>query len=64
MMTEEMMETTASVPKEDDSGKNMSLTFDSALITGVISSSEAHHAKTVLEYEVVMTVDGETKQTG
>jgi hypothetical protein len=30
------------------SGKNMALTFNNASITGVISSSEAHHPKSVL----------------
>lgn len=31
------------------SGKNMALTFDNARITGVISSSESHHAKPELD---------------
>lgn len=50
MMTEGMMAMMAGMPAEDDAGKNMSLTFDNASITGVISSSEAHHAKSTLDY--------------
>lgn len=36
------------VPPGGGSGKNMALTFDNAAVTGVISSSEAHHLKPVL----------------